>query len=454
MNEEHAIIENYGGKTVIASWEPSPLDEERRMIVFQGKDSFLLRYCNRYVTIEVPHPQGGTRWQPFPLGAWWLNHRDRRQYRGIVFRPGKLRDVGECLNIWQGWGVVRKLGDWGLIRSHIEEVIADGNAEYADYIIKWIAWSIQNPDKQAEVALVLIGAKGTGKGTLARCLQKIFGAHAFQVSSRDEVVGRFNGHLQDCILFIADEAYWGGDKRCVGRLQAMITETTLAIEKKGFEIITVPNYLHIIMLAEPGWVIPAGMFERRYAAFEVGTKRRGDRAYFKALHQQMFDEGGAEAMMWDLKEMDLDGWHPREMSDRLLESSALRKQQTKTLPPLEQWYLTLLHEGRIPGALINPDPIKWPKKMSRPSTTYTKRLKDNATERFPRLKWELSDNQLAEFLLDSEWPKAGRFRDSKNNGYTFEPLKESRQEFDKRYGPQGWNEMEEWDPHSKSFLDD
>jgi len=31
---------------------------------------------------------------------------------------------------------VPKKGDWGLIRKHIEEVIADGNAEFADYVIR------------------------------------------------------------------------------------------------------------------------------------------------------------------------------------------------------------------------------------------------------------------------------------------------------------------------------
>jgi len=41
---------------------------------------------------------------------------------------------------------------------------------------------------------------------LVRCLQRIFGAHAFQVTSREEVIGKFNGHLQDCVLFVADEA--------------------------------------------------------------------------------------------------------------------------------------------------------------------------------------------------------------------------------------------------------
>jgi hypothetical protein len=160
--------------------------------------------------------------------------------------------------MWQGWGVVPKEGDWGLIRQHIEEVIAGGNAEFAEYVIRWIAWAIQNPAAQAEVALVLIGHKGAGKGTLVRVLQRIFGAHAFQVTSREEVIGKFNGHLQDCVLFVADEAYWGGDKRCVGRLQGMITEPTLPIERKGVDLILVPNYLHVVMLAEPGWVIPAG----------------------------------------------------------------------------------------------------------------------------------------------------------------------------------------------------
>jgi ABC-type multidrug transport system fused ATPase/permease subunit len=110
----------------------------------------------------------------------------RLQFRGVTFRPGEPKVVNECLNLWQGWGVAPKPGDWGLIRQHIEVVLAGGNEEFANYIIRWIAWAIQNPAAPAEVALVLIGEKGAGKGTLVRCLQRIFGAHAFQVTSREE----------------------------------------------------------------------------------------------------------------------------------------------------------------------------------------------------------------------------------------------------------------------------
>jgi Family of unknown function (DUF5906) len=441
MNEQHAIIDNVGNRTVIASWEPSPINLDRRMLVFQGKDSFLLRHSNRSVSIEVSDGRGGMRFDRAPLGQWWLGHRDRRQHRGVTFRPGAPEVVSECLNMWQGWGVVPEAGDWSLIRWHIEELIAGGNPEFAEYVIRWIAWSVQNPAAQAEVALVLIGHKGAGKGTLVRALQRIFGAHAFQVTSREEVIGKFNGHLQDCVLFVADEAYWGGDKRCVGRLQGMITEPTLPIERKGFDLILVPNYLHVVMLAEPGWVIPAGRYERRYAALSVSDVRRGNGEYFKALHHQIAD-GGAEAMMWDLQRLDLDGWHPREIPESLLKGTALQQQQAHTLPPLEQWYLSLLQDGRVPGALINLNPKS--KKISRPNTAYTKSLREDAIERFPRLRWELSDNALADFMTDQSWPKAQRFRNNKNNGWTFEPLKESREAFDQRYGPRVWSEAKDW----------
>jgi hypothetical protein len=438
MNEQHALIENVGGssgKTVIASWEPSPIDLNRLVVVFQTKESFLLRYSNRSISVEVPDGRGGTHYVRTPLGQWWLGHRDRLQFRGVTFRPGGPEVVNECLNLWQGWGVEPKPGDWGLIRQHIEEVVADGNAEFAEYLICWIAWAIQNPAAQAEVALVLIGAKGAGKGTLVRCLQRIFGAHAFQVTSREEVIGKFNGHLQDCVLFVADEAYWGGDKRCVGRLQGMITESTLPIERKGIDLIQVPNYLHVVMLAEPGWVIPAGRFERRYAALAVSDRRRGDREYFRALHSQIAN-GGAEAMMWDLQRMELDGWHPREIPESLLKGEALQEQQGHTLPPLEQWYLMLLHEGQIPGALIK-----------RPNTAYTQDLLANARERIPRLRWDLSDVGLRNFLIDPG--RIGvvctKYRNSVGNGWSFPPLSECREAWAKLYGPQPWDDpAKEW----------
>ena len=380
-----------------------------------------------------------------PLGQWWLSHRQRRQYRGVTFLPAGPNVVNDCLNLWRGWGVEPNAGDWSLIQEHIEVVLAGDNKEFSDYIIRWIAWSIQNPAAQAEVALVLIGAKGAGKGTLVRCLQRIFGVHAFQVTSREEVIGKFNGHLQDCILFVADEAYWGGDKRCVGRLQGMITEPKLPIERKGFDVFEVRNFLHLVMLAEPGWVIPAGRYERRYAAISVSTAKRGDRAYFKALYRQI-DNGGAAAMFHQLAQMDLGDWHPREIPEALLTSPALQRQQILNLPPLEQWYLTLLHDGKLPGAFSKRSDKAQPTPNPK-STTYTKNLIEDAREKVPRLH-DLTDTALRNFLINEDQIGAicTKYRSASGNGWTFPPLAEARQAWSRQYGPQQWDapEMIDW----------
>jgi hypothetical protein len=225
----------------------------------------------------------------------------------------------------------------------------------------------------------------------------------------------------------------GGDKRCVGRLQGMITEPTLPIERKGIDLIQVPNDLHVVMLAEPGWVIPAGRYERRYAALEVSATRRGDKDYFRKLHKEIA-EGGAEAMFYDLRGMELGDWHPRDIPEALLSNEALQRQQGFTLPSLEQWYLMLLHDGILPGALAN-----------RPNTAFTSSLLDDAKERVPRLKWDLTQVALRNFLVDEVDIPCTKFRAASGNGWSFAPLDELRGAWTRRWGPVKWdNPSTEW----------
>ena len=50
--------------------------------------------------------------------------RTRRQYQGVVFEP--KGNVPEFFNLWEGYAVDPKPGEWALFRHHIEDVIANG----------------------------------------------------------------------------------------------------------------------------------------------------------------------------------------------------------------------------------------------------------------------------------------------------------------------------------------
>jgi Mesyanzhinovviridae DNA primase len=70
-----------------------------------------------------------------------------------------------------------------MIRQHLLDVICSGNESDYCWLVGWLARAVQHPDLHAEVAVVLRGQKGTGKGTLGQILDRLFRHHAMQISN-------------------------------------------------------------------------------------------------------------------------------------------------------------------------------------------------------------------------------------------------------------------------------
>jgi hypothetical protein len=420
INRKYAVIRSYGGRCVVVTEARSPINPKKKIFDFQTKDAFEQWMSNRSV------PSLKKKNENNAVGQWWWRHPKRREYDGVVFQPLAPPEIvtpdgQRLMNSYRGWGIDPKPGDWPLIRRHIKEVLANGDPKTGDYIIQWTAWSFQHPDELPLVALVLLGHKGRGKGTWARVLETIYGNHALQISNQRHLVGNFNAHLENLILLIADEAYWAGIKADAGTLQRTITEPTLAIEAKGYDVRIVKNYIHLLMLAELGWTVPAGQDERRYAVFEVAKEPR-DEAYFKALYQEIEGSGPA-AMLYDLQRMDLGDWHPRKVH----KTSAFRRQQDMSLGHLEEWLLTLLEDGSLPLPVAE-----------KPHASGPTSLILDAKHKVPRLR-DLSFNQLADFLKQWNCNKAST---GDVRYWAFPPLDEIRAAWDQRFTPRDWPELE------------
>lgn len=408
LNERHAVIGSIGGKCRVMVREPSPISPDKELLKFQTFADFRNQYSNRFV-------EDGKK----DLGSWWLRHPRRRQYAGVIYDPTKPEETGGRLNLWRGFGVEPVPGDWSLFRAHIEEVLAAGDPQAADYIIKWAAWAIQNPHLPAEVALVFRGGRGTGKGTFGTALKELFGQHGLQISSAEHLSGRFNAHLRDVSMLFADEAYWPGDKSAEGNLKRLITEPTLAIEAKGVDLEETKNCLHVIMASNEDWVVPAGPDERRYAAFDVAEHRKGDRDWFGKIKKQLQD-GGLSALLHDLQAMDLGEWHPRQ----IYRTAALAQQKARSLPPEDEWIEMLLQDGVLPAD----------RSMAENGIAYSHRLRHDARLRVPRLS-HVSDKRLGAALKRygcQPWSDGG------HRGWRFPPLPLARERWGHRFGPWVW----------------
>lgn len=289
LNKKHAVV-MVGGKCRVLNEVECPIFN-RPDITLSTPTDFMNRYTNRRVNDK-------------PLGTYWFNHAQRRQLEGIVFAPGKVTP-GQY-NLWRGFAVNPKEGDCSLYLKHIRDIICSGDENIYNYVIGWMAHSVQNMDNLVGTAIVLKGKQGAGKGIFVREFGRLFGGHFTHISQSSHLTGKFNAHLKQTIVLFADEACWGGDKQAEGPLKALITEPTLLIEGKGQDPITVKNHVHVLVSSNNDWVVPCGPEERRFLVVEVSDRRAQDSEYFGAIQEQM-DKGGREALLHYLMNYELKG---------------------------------------------------------------------------------------------------------------------------------------------------
>lgn len=349
LNDQFTVLENEGGKCRILEFVEMPTGvkgKTRSVVTLQSFEDFRNRFLNRNVVVGQDKDGNDVK---MPLGKWWLQNAARRQFHSLTFRPRDGEEVGNGatrqLNLWQGFTVRPAQGDWSLMRAHIRDVLASGDEASDSYIIRWMAWTLQNPDEPAEVALTFRGEPGTGKGVFGRAMAQLFGQHGLHTGGSEMITGRFNKHFRDCCLLFADEVVWDGDRKAEAKVKTFLTEPTLMIEGKGVDAVTWPNMLHVIISSNSEWVVPAGPFERRYAVFDVAPTHRQRREYFAPLFAEL-EGGGLAAMLHDLLAMDLGRWHPREDVPK---TDALNDQKSRGLDPVHAAVLDILREGALPS---------------------------------------------------------------------------------------------------------
>ncbi len=223
------------------------------------------------------------------------------------------------------------------MKDHVLKVVCGNNREYYEYLINVAALMIQRPAEPAEVCVVLKGEEGVGKGIFLRALLKIMGQHGLYLAHPEHLRGRHNAHLWDCVMLFADEAFYAGDKQHEGVLKALITEEYLLIEPKFRDLFAALNHLHIWMASNSSWVVPVGIHGRRWFILQVADNRLGDHEYFGRLAAEL-DNGGAEAMLYELQRRDLAGFNPRIVP----ETAAYLEQRAHSLDTLQRWWLAVL----------------------------------------------------------------------------------------------------------------
>jgi len=309
------------------------------LVVLHRVDAFLKKFEN----VRVPVPD---RKSPVNAAGAWMQWPRRSTHDGVGFYPGTIEHPPKVptghFNMWRGFCVEPKPGKWSLLHAHMLNVYCNGDNELLCWLLDWVAQMLQEPQRKPGTSVVFRSrTEGTGKSLFAHLMGKLIGSAVLSASRDDQVAGRFNSHLQNCLLLVAEEAVYAGSKRARGILKDLITCASMGYEAKGLPVIMAPNYTRVLFISNEAHVVDAGSTSRRFAVFDCENPRAGDKKYFKPLFAEM-DNGGAEAFLDDMLR--------RTIKSDLRSppvTQALIEQREASLDGFGKWLLTIAQSGQV-----------------------------------------------------------------------------------------------------------
>jgi Family of unknown function (DUF5906) len=216
-------------------------------------------------------------------------------------------------------------------------------------VFGWFAHIFIHPAEKCGTSLVLRGDQGVGKTIVGETFGHLLGIHYKLVAEPRYVTGRFNAHLEGCLLLHCDEAFWAGDHVAEGKIKDLVTGKHQLIERKGYETVVVANHVRLFVNGNANWLVPAGTDERRFAVLHVGAAHKQDHRYFGAIVAEL-QAGGYERLLYELLTFDLSQVNLRVIPM----TTALLDQKIASLPAEQAWWLDVLKNGSLPGCALPP----------------------------------------------------------------------------------------------------
>lgn len=261
-------------------------------------------------------------------------------YNGVEFNP-KGPSKG-YLNLWKGPTIKPSPGDWSLIKEFLFEIICNEDDEAYDYLIRYIAHALQKPDEKPGVIIILLGGQGIGKGTLGKVFKRIWSATYIHVHNINSVTGDFNAALERTFMVFMDEALFAGDRRAADALKSLVTEEFIHVNEKFQPARQIRSYHRFIAATNADHFKKTERDDRRDFTLRVSESHKGDHTFWNDLNHKI-DNGGVEAMVQDLLEMDLSQFNVREKPN----TKEFLQQKLHSLGPIGQWWHDCLLRGTI-----------------------------------------------------------------------------------------------------------
>jgi hypothetical protein len=359
------------------------------------------------------------------IADFWVNP-NTHMYTDISFSPKKQPPT--TLNYWVGNLIQPAQGDWNVIKTHLLDVVCDGNTAVYFYVVSYLAHMLQLPHIKPGIMLILLGKQGTGKGLFFQILQRIWPRSSLLVSDINQVIGQFNAALERNYVIIMDEAMFSGDRKSQDRMKSLITEKTCHIEQKYQPSRTIESVHRFFASSNHEHFSHVEADDRRSLFVRVSDVHQGDQAYFDKLANAIDDDQVIAAMIHDLMLMDITTFDIRSRPPTIEHAN----QKLKSLQGLDRYWFEVLMRGNFGLDRFSTDP--WEKDGFIPTETLIRSFIDYDKR---AQKFSATTSKEVSDVLTRLCPSSTRTRQAvfgkPQRGYKLPSLTIARKEFEQAY---------------------
>ncbi len=240
----------------------------------------------------------------------WTEHPDRQIVRvdEVGFDPTE-RDPNIRCNLWSGWPTTPKKGECGHLIDLLAHMCGGDHDQLGlmIWVLRWLAYPLQNPGAKMKTCIVIHGPQGTGKNLFFESVMKIYGRYG-RVVGQDQIEDKYNGWASRLLFLVADEVVARSDLYQVkNKLKSLITGDWIEINQKHVASYPERNHVNMVFLSNETLPVVLEEDDRRHAVIWTPEKL-GPEFYDKVLDE--IASGGVEALHDQLLNLDLGDFHP------------------------------------------------------------------------------------------------------------------------------------------------
>lgn len=246
-----------------------------------------------------------------PEHGWrdWKNRESRQIVRlsEVGFDPAETDPNIRC-NLWGGWPTVPKEGKCERLLDVLEHLCAEerNSREIYHWVLKWLAFPIQNPGAKMRTALIFHGPQGVGKNLFFEAVMRIY-AHYGRIVDQAAVEDKFNDWLSGRLFLIADEVVARNELfHLKNKLKGIVTGEWIRINPKNVAAHDEKNHVNLVFLSNERQPLVLEKDDRRYVV--VWTPEKMDRTFYDQVKEEIAG-GGIEALHHYLLHLDLAGFN-------------------------------------------------------------------------------------------------------------------------------------------------